>query len=64
MTGKACMILGMNGTKAFLKIKKDLISLGFEVTDIEINLDELIKYCKIRGIKKDGKARSQFVQDK
>ena len=50
--------------KAFLKAKKDLISLGFEVEDIEIDLDELINYCKKRGIKNDGKARSQFVQAK
>lgn len=50
--------------KAFLKTKKDLISQGFEVEDIEIDLDELIKYCKIWGIKNDGKARSQFVQTK
>ena len=50
--------------KAFLKTKKDLISQGFEVTDIEVDLNELIKYCEIRGIKKDGKARSQFVQAK
>jgi len=33
-------------------------------TDIEIDLDELVNYCKIRGIKNDGKARSQFVQAK
>lgn len=50
--------------KAFLKTKKDLISQGFEVKDVEINLDELIKYCEIRGMKNDGKARSQFVQAK
>lgn len=50
--------------KAFLKTKKDLILQGFEVEDIEIDLDELINYCEIRGIKNDGKARSQFVQTK
>ena len=50
--------------KAFLKTKKDLISQGFELTDIEIDLNELTNYCKIRGIKNDGKARSQFVQTK
>ena len=50
--------------KAFLKTKKDLILQGFEVTDIEIDLNELINYCKMRGIKNDGKARSQFVQTK
>ncbi|MBK5210060.1 MAG: hypothetical protein JJE44_11260 [Flavobacteriaceae bacterium] len=50
--------------KSFLKAKKDLISQGFDVVDIEIDLDELIIFCKIRGIKNDGKARSQFVQAK
>lgn len=49
---------------AFLKTKKDLILRGFEVENIEIDLDELINYCEIRGIKNDGKARSQFVQAK
>ena len=48
--------------KAFLKAKKELISQGFEVEDVEIDLDELINYCKMRGIKNDGNARSQFVQ--
>ncbi len=50
--------------KAFLKAKRDLISQGFEVEDIEVDLDELTNYCKMRGIKNDGKARSQFVQTK
>ena len=50
--------------KAFLKTKQDLISQGFKVTDIEIDLIELINYCEIWGIKNDGKARSQFVQSK
>lgn len=50
--------------KAFLKTKKDLISKGFQVKDVEIDLDELTDYCKMRGIKNDGKARSQFVQAK
>jgi hypothetical protein len=50
--------------KAFLKTKKDLISQGFEVEDFEIDLDELTNYCKMKGIKIDGKARPQFVQAK
>ncbi|MDD3721882.1 MAG: hypothetical protein PHW92_05240 [Lutibacter sp.] len=50
--------------KSFLKVKKSLISQGFGVVDIEIDLDELMAFCKIRGIKNDGKARSQFVQTK
>ncbi len=50
--------------KAYQKIKKDLISQGFVVNDFVVNIDELIKYCRIRGIRNDGKARSQFVQNK
>ena len=50
--------------KDFLKTKRHLISSGFEVVDIEIDLDELMNFCKIRDIKNDGKARSQFVQAK
>jgi hypothetical protein len=50
--------------KNFLKTKKYMISEGFEVAAIEIDLDELTNYCKMRGIKNDGKASSQFVQAK
>lgn len=44
--------------KSFLKLKKDLISQGFEVAEIVIDLDELVIFCKIRGIKNNGKALS------
>jgi len=50
--------------KAFEKGKRDLMNQGFEVQDVIINLDELSEYCKLQGIKNDGKARSQFVQAK
>lgn len=50
--------------KAFLKIRKDMIAQGFELVTTEIDLDELINYCDRKGIKNDGKARSQFVQEK
>ena len=50
------------------QIEKDYILSwilqGFEVTDIEIDLNKLKNYCEIRGIKNNGKARSQFVQAK
>ena len=49
---------------AFLKTKNDLISKGFEVNVIEIDLNELAFYCRFREIRNDGKARSQFVQSK
>lgn len=50
--------------KGFLKSRKGLVSFGFEVVDIETDLDKLINYCEFRGIKNDGKARSHFVQTK
>ena len=49
--------------KDFQKMKKNLISEGYHVIDVEIDLDKLIDYCKKKGIKNDGKARSQFVQE-
>jgi len=48
--------------KDFEKTKRDLTNLGFEVVDVVVDLDELAEYCKLRGLKNDGKARSQFVQ--
>lgn len=50
--------------KDFLKVKNELAAKGLEVIVVEIDLDELTNYCKQRGIKNDGKARSQFVQAK
>lgn len=48
----------------FLKVKNDLRAKGLEIIVVEIDLGELTNYCKLRGIKNDGKARSQFVQAK
>lgn len=45
----------------FLKGKTGLILEGFEVKDIPVDIDKLIQYCRKRGIKNDGNARSQFV---
>jgi hypothetical protein len=50
--------------KDFEKIKRDLTNQGFVVVDIIVDLDELTEYCRLRGIKNNGKARSQFVQTK
>lgn len=50
--------------KAFIKLKKDFILQGFQVKVVEIDLDELIIYCQIKGVKNDGRTRSQFVQGK
>ncbi len=47
----------------FLKTKLRLMNEGFTVLDVVVDLDELIRYCQMRGIKNDGKARSQFVQE-
>jgi hypothetical protein len=46
---------------AYYKAKKSLISQGFIVHDCNVNIDDLVDYCRKRGIKNDGKARSQFV---
>ncbi|MTI31597.1 hypothetical protein [Xanthovirga aplysinae] len=32
--------------------------------EINVNLDELTEFCKLRGIKNDGKARYQFLPNK
>lgn len=48
--------------KEYLRVKKFMASEGFEVFDVAIDLNELADYCKSRGIKNDGAARSQFVQ--
>jgi hypothetical protein len=50
--------------KAYLNTKKELTSQGFIVKDFIVDLDELQNYCSSRGIKNDGKARSQFVSNR
>lgn len=50
--------------KAYEKLKKNLRNKGFIVVDVTVDLDELIEYCLKRKIENDGKARSQFVQNK
>ena len=49
---------------AYQKTRNELISQGFVVKDFVVDIDELINYCKIRRIKNDGKARSQFVTNR
>ncbi len=48
--------------QAYLVLKTRFIMEGFVVHDFKVNIDDLIDYCKKRGIKNNGKARSQFVQ--
>ena len=50
--------------KAYQKLKKRLISNGHIVKDFVVDIDELIHYCKIKGIKNNAKARSTFVANK
>ena len=50
--------------KAFSELKVKLISQGFIVREVIIDLNELTDYCIDRKIKNDGKARSQFVMTK
>ena len=47
--------------KAYMKAKRELIAQGFKVNDFVVDIDELQSYCAMKGIKNDGKARSQFV---
>ncbi len=49
--------------KSYLKTKRGLASQGLVVNDFVVDLKELRKYCSNRGLKIDGKARSQFVSD-
>jgi hypothetical protein len=46
---------------AYFTAKKLLLSQGFIVHDFNVNIDDLVDYCRRREIKNDGKARSQFV---
>ena len=46
---------------AYQRTKKELTEKGFIVKDFVMDIDGLINYCKIRRIKNDGKARSEFV---
>lgn len=47
--------------KSYLKAKRNLTSKGLVVNDYVVDLNELRKYCSNRGLKIDGKSRSQFV---
>ncbi len=49
--------------KAYQKTKNDLSLQGFIVKGFEVDIDKLTDYCKTRGIKNDGKARSEFVSE-
>lgn len=50
--------------KDFEKAKRDLISQGFEVTEVIVDLDDLTAYCKLKGLKNIGSTRSNHVAEK
>ena len=50
--------------EAYSKLKANLISQGFFVREIKVDINELIDYCIDKKILNDGKARSQFVMTK
>ena len=50
--------------KTYKKTKKKLITHGYKVNDIIIDIDELIMYCKLSGLKNNGTTRSKFVSEK
>jgi hypothetical protein len=41
-----------------------LTALGYIVTPVTIDIDEFIGWCMVRGRKRDGKARSEYVTEK
>jgi len=49
--------------KSYLNLKSYLKSQGMVVNDFVVDLNELKKYCSSRGLKIDGKARSEFVSN-
>ncbi len=50
--------------KAFEKLENDLGRQGFITRRVIVDIDELNNYCKIQGMKNDGKARSKFIMIK
>lgn len=46
----------------FLQAKINCVMAGARVADVVVDIDELIHYCKARGLKNDGEARAEFVQ--
>ena len=49
--------------KSYLTTKHVLTSQGLIVNDFIVDLDKLKKYCFNKGVKIDGKARSQYVSN-
>lgn len=49
--------------KSYLNLKRNLGFQGFIINDLVVDLNELRQYCSNRGLKINGKARSQFVSN-
>ena len=47
--------------KQYLTTKKQLQSEGLKVNEVVVDIDELIRFCFLKGIKNTGQARSLFV---
>jgi hypothetical protein len=50
--------------EAYSNAKKELILKGFSVKDVIIDIDELKEYCREKGIKNDGNARSMYASSR
>lgn len=50
--------------KSFQLARLSLISQGFSIRAVHINIRELMSYCSEYNLKNNGKTRSQFVATK
>ncbi len=44
------------------EFKRNFSKFGMKVTEVKIDIDQLVLYCKLRGIPNNGASRAQFVQ--
>jgi len=47
--------------KSFMNTKVSLESEGFNVREVILDIDDLIQFCRQKGLKNDGSTRSQYV---
>lgn len=47
--------------KAFMEMKLRLEKQGLIVNEVIIDIEELIEYCRMNGLKNTGKTRSEYV---
>ncbi len=48
--------------QAFNKLKAELANSGFEISEVVVDMEKLIEYCKGNRLKNTGATRSQFIQ--